>query len=39
VSLAGRLKRLQKEGAANPANGKTRPVKPSKKLEPSSSDL
>jgi peptide deformylase len=35
ASLAGRLKRLQKEGAASPANGKTRPAKASKQLEPS----
>jgi peptide deformylase len=39
VSLAGRLKRLQKEGAANPTNGQPRPAKPSKKLEPSGSGL
>ena len=35
ASLGGRLKRLQKEGAASPANGKTRPAAKAKKLEPS----
>jgi peptide deformylase len=35
ASLSGRLKRLQKEGAANPTNGKTRPAKAPKELEPS----
>jgi peptide deformylase len=35
ASLASRLKRLQKEGAASPANGKTRSAKPAKKLAPS----
>jgi peptide deformylase len=38
ASLAGRLKRLQKEGAASPANGQTRPVKTPKKLEHSSKE-
>ena len=38
ASLAGRLKRLQKEGAANPTNGKPRPMKAPRKLEPSSTE-
>ncbi len=32
VSLAGRLKRLQKEGAANPSRGRTRAAHPAQKL-------
>jgi peptide deformylase len=36
ASLSSRLKRLQKEGAANPVKGKPRPAKAATKPEPSS---